>query len=78
VVRKTPLPLLRDLAPDLLVLRCGQCRELVLLHELCQDAVSVACCPKRWEIEGLNAACMTLPRAPMLPLVSLRGTLTDV
>ena len=51
MVRKSPLPLLRDLAPEVLVVRCGHCCELVLFDELCKHPLEAACCPRRSMLE---------------------------
>jgi hypothetical protein len=43
-MRTGPLPLLRDLPPVSLVIRCGACGCLALVHELCEgEDESVAC-----------------------------------
>ncbi len=66
MVRRTPLPLLRDLAADTLVIRCQHCTELVLFDELCGQALESLCCPKRAMLEQATPVV-----GPNLPLVSL-------
>lgn len=63
MVRKTPIPLLRDLQPNVLVIRCLQCGELVLFSELCQDPISASCCPRRAQVEAQMPLPITLAQA---------------
>jgi len=53
-VRETPLPLLRNLPPDMLVVRCGLCNELVLAVECCSDVTHAPLCPRRAVLEGVG------------------------
>ena len=48
-MRQTPLPLLRDLHPNVLVVRCAFCEELVLASECC--AQPSLFCPSRSIVE---------------------------
>jgi hypothetical protein len=74
MVRKTPLPLLRDLAPEVLVVRCGHCCELVLFDELCKHPLEAACCPRRSMLERPEQ----VPIGPLaLPLATLQGAPLD-
>jgi hypothetical protein len=68
MVRKTPLPLLRDLAPNVLVIRCQHCTELVVFDELCQAELESMCCPRRAMIEQTQLVVGPLA----LPLAGLR------
>lgn len=68
MTRLTPLPLLRDLTPNVLVVRCGLCNELVLASECCSDITLAPSCPRRAMLEG---SYMQLASGPMKhPLVT--------
>jgi hypothetical protein len=71
-VRKTALPLLRDLAPEVLVVRCLRCQELVLFDELCKHPLESACCPSRVMLERPEQVLAT---ALPLPLATLGAPL---
>ena len=73
MVRRTPLPLLRDLSANLLVIRCQQCAELVLLPELCGDPISATVCPRRAMLE--RGEPVIAPTGAVLPIVAVRGPL---
>jgi hypothetical protein len=47
-MRETPIPPLRDLAPGLLVVRCGVCMALVYASELCQRLEDTPTCVGAW------------------------------
>ena len=71
MVRKTPLPLLRDLATEVLVIRCPNCQELVLFDEMCRVALEGACCPRRAMLERPEQVPVS---ALALPLATLQGS----
>lgn len=50
-MRKTPIPLLRNLPPNVAVVRCGLCHELVLADECCGGPLEAPCCPRRAMLE---------------------------
>lgn len=54
MVRKTPIPLLRDLTPNCAVVRCGLCQELVLADECCSGPLEAPLCPRRAQLENWN------------------------
>ncbi len=68
-MRQTPLPSLRDLAPDVLVVRCGLCNELVLAAECCGSPLEAPACPRRAMLEG-----PLLPSLARLAIVSIGGS----
>lgn len=72
MVRLTPLPLLRDLAPDTLVVRCGLCHELVLGDECCGDIASAPVCPRRAMLESSEGATKLLEGSVRLPALSVQ------
>ena len=51
-MRQTPIPLLRDLAPDVLVVRCGLCQQMVLASECCEDITQAPQCPSREAVDS--------------------------
>ena len=71
-MRRTVLPLLRDLAPEVLVVRCLRCQELVLFDELCKHPLESACCPSRVMLERPE---QVLANVPSLPLATLGAPL---
>lgn len=46
-MRKTPLPLLRELRSGVVVWRCCYCESLVLVGEACQSSDEAKQCPPR-------------------------------
>lgn len=52
-MRKTPIPLLRDLEPgfDTIILRCQYCNELVFARESCSGPKEAKACPDRAAID---------------------------
>lgn len=69
-MRQTPLPLLRNLPADRLVVRCGLCHELVLVEECCGSPLEAPTCPRRAILEGplQHLSALVLP-----PLVAVRN-----
>lgn len=63
MTRKTPLPLLRNLVPHTLVVRCGLCHELVLEEECCNDSRLAHLCPSRGAVDAL---CELVPTTRLL------------
>jgi hypothetical protein len=55
-MRQTPIPLLRDLAPDVLVVRCGLCQQMVLASECCEDITQAPQCPSREAVDSGSIA----------------------
>lgn len=51
VMRKTPIPLLRNLPANVAVVRCGLCEELVLADECCSGPMEAPICPRRAMLE---------------------------
>jgi hypothetical protein len=43
-MRSTPVPVLRELAPGLPVIRCPHCARLTLAHELCATPAEASEC----------------------------------
>ncbi len=66
-MRQTPLPSLRDLAPDVLIVRCGLCNELVLAAECCGSPLEAPACPRRAMLES------RLPLAGLQPAINVIG-----
>ncbi len=67
MTRLTPLPLLRDLTPNVLVVRCGLCQELVLASECCGDITLAPSCPRRAMLEsGLVPLVMPPIQHPLM------------
>ena len=71
-MRRTALPLPRDLAPEVLVVRCLRCQELVLFDELCKHPLESACCPSRVMLERPEQVPVG---ALVLPLATLGAAL---
>jgi hypothetical protein len=55
-MRKTVIPLLRDLPPFALIMRCQLCGELVFGGEICKSADEAAECPPRRLLEQVAGA----------------------
>jgi len=71
MTRQTPMPLLRNLAPNLLIVRCSLCFELTACHELCQSMEEAEKCPSRALVD---AGLPEMPIPPLsLPLLTLRN-----
>lgn len=51
-MRLTPIPLLRDLAPCVVISRCKLCGELVHEGERCESSNEASACPSRDDIDG--------------------------
>lgn len=50
-MRKTPIPLLRDLPPFTRVDQCRFCGHFVFANEACQGGVEAASCPPRFVVD---------------------------
>lgn len=72
MVRKTPIPLLRNLPPNCPVVRCGLCEELVLHHECCSGPLEAPSCPRRAYLEQ-SLAIPFEPMKVLMPVIGLRA-----
>lgn len=72
MVRKTPIPLLRNLPANCAVVRCGLCQELVLADECCESPLEAPCCPRRAMLE--QAVPQQIEAKFLVPaIVNVRG-----
>lgn len=53
-MRKSPLPLIKDMAAGDIIERCNLCGELTMLNEMCRTAKEADRCPPRADVEALK------------------------